>query len=82
MLFSPSPHEAVKTKVVWRKTDEVWWPRGPADPNACLLFVEPVTAELWDGPASAAIAAIEFANARLTGEQPKPDENCKVTLTM
>src|ERR1039457_4169577 len=44
--------------------------------------VEPVTAELWDGPASAAIAAFEFAKARLTGEEPKLGENRKVTVKM
>ena len=71
-----------KTEMVWRKTDEVWWPGGPTDPNVCLLLIEPLTAELWDGPASAAIAAFEFAKARLTGEEPKLGENRKVTVEM
>jgi len=74
--------DAVKTEVVWRKTDEVWWPGGPTDPDVCLLLVEPLTAELWDGPASTAIAAFEFARARLTGEEPKLGENRKVTVKM
>jgi general stress protein 26 len=60
-----------KTKEVWRKTDGVWWPGGPSDPDVCLLRIEPLTAELWDGPASAAATAFEFAKARLTGEEPK-----------
>ena len=37
---------------------------------------------LWDGPASAAIAAFEFARARLTGEEPRLGENRKVTVEM
>jgi hypothetical protein len=45
-------------------------------------LVEPLTAELWDGPASTAIAAFEFARARLTGEEPKLGENRKVTVKM
>ena len=73
--------DAAKTEAVWRKTDEVWW-SGPADPDVCLLLIEPVTAELWDGPASAAIAAFEFAKARLTGDEPKLGENRKVTVEM
>src|SRR5262249_27391601 len=48
------------TKRYWRKTDEVWWHGGPGDPNVCLLQVEPATAELWDGPASAVVTAFEF----------------------
>lgn len=42
--------DAEKTKAAWRKTDEVWWPGGPDDPDVCLLRIEPGTAELWDGP--------------------------------
>jgi general stress protein 26 len=71
-----------KTKASWRKTDEVWWPGGPSDPNVCLLRIEPSTAELWDGPASAVVTAFEFAKARLTGEEPKLGENRKVTVKM
>ncbi len=71
-----------KTKAVWRKTDEVWWPGGPSDPNVCLLRIEPFTAELWDGPASAAVIAFEFAKASLTGSKPKLGENRKVTIKM
>ena len=71
-----------KTEMVWRKTDEVWWRGGPTDPDVCLLLIEPLTAELWDGPASAAIAAFEFTKARLTGEEPKLGENRKVTVEM
>jgi general stress protein 26 len=74
--------DADKTKAAWRETDEAWWPGGPNDPNVCLLRIEPLTAELWDGPASAAVTAFEFAKARLTGEQPKLGENRKVTVKM
>lgn len=75
-------HDADKTAVSWRKTDEVWWPGGPSDPNVCLLRIEPFTGELWDGPASAAVTIFEFAKARLTGEKPNLGENRKVTVKM
>jgi general stress protein 26 len=71
-----------KRKAAWKKTDEVWWPGGPSDPDVCLLQIEPLTAELWDGPASAAIAAFEFVKARLIGKEPKLGENRKVTVKM
>ena len=50
--------------------------------RVCLMCVEPLTAELWDGPASTAVAAFEFAKARLTGEKPNLGENRKVTVKM
>jgi general stress protein 26 len=70
-----------KAAEIWKRTDNVWW-RGPDDPDVCVLRVTPITAELWDGPASKAIAIFEFAKARLTGARPKLGENRKVTVRM
>ncbi|HEY7662531.1 MAG TPA: pyridoxamine 5'-phosphate oxidase family protein [Xanthobacteraceae bacterium] len=70
-----------KAAEIWRSTDNAWW-HGPDDPNVCVLRVRPVTAELWDGPASAAVAAFEFAKARITGAKPNLGENRKVTVKM
>ncbi len=75
-------HDAEKTKAAWRKTDELWWPGGPSDPNVCLLRIEPFIGELWDGPASAMATIFEFAKARFTGERPNLGENRKVTVKM
>jgi general stress protein 26 len=70
-----------KAAEIWKRTDNAWW-NGPDDPNVCVLRVRPVTAELWDGPASAAVAAFEFAKARITAEKPDLGENRKVTVQM
>lgn len=70
-----------KAAEIWKSTDGAWW-RGPQDKNVCLLRVTPITAELWDGPASNAVAIFEFAKARLTGAKPKLGENRKVTVSM
>jgi general stress protein 26 len=70
-----------KAAEIWKATDNVWW-SGPDDPNVCVLRVRPLTAELWDGPASKAVAAFEFAKARLTGKPPHLGENRKITVTM
>jgi len=48
----------------------------------CLLRIEPLSAELWDGPASTARTVFEFAKAWLTGEEPSLGENRKVTVAM
>jgi general stress protein 26 len=71
-----------KAAEIWKKTDDVWWPDGPADHNVRVLRIEPTTAELWDGPSSTAVAAFEFARARITGQKPKLGENRKVTVPL
>jgi general stress protein 26 len=70
-----------KAAAIWKSTDNMWW-HGPDDPNVCVLRVTPVTAELWDGPASKAVAAFEFIKAKLTGDKPNLGENRKVTVSM
>ena len=56
--------DTAKAKRIWRKTDDIWLPGGPDDPNVHVLRVEPLKAELWDGPSSAAGVALEFAKER------------------
>ena len=74
--------DTAKAKEIWKKTDDIWLQGGPDDPNVRVLRVEPVTAELWDGPSSSAGATLEFAKARLTGEKLNFGENRKVTVPM
>ncbi len=52
--------DTAKTKDIWKKTDDIWLPGGPGDPNVRVLRIEPTRAELWDGPSSGAVAAFEF----------------------
>lgn len=74
--------DPAKIEEIWRATDKAWWPDGPEDPNARLLRFEPQTAELWDGPRSAALTAYEFAKAWATGQKPDLGENRKVMVDM
>ena len=74
-------NDHAKAAEIWKTTDSAWW-KGPDDPDVCVLRVKPITAELWDGPASKAVAIYEFAKARITGEKPNLGENRKVTVKM
>ena len=56
--------DTAKAKEIWKKTDDIWLQGGPDDPNVRVLRIEPVTAELWDGPSSAAVVAFECAMKR------------------
>jgi general stress protein 26 len=69
-----------RAKTLWNEEQRVWWPGGPEDPNRLVMKVEPERAEMWDGPASSAVAAFEFAKARLTGTNPNLGEKRKVTV--
>ena len=72
--------DSTKAAEIWKSSDQVWWPDGPEDVNLRVLRVEPQRAELWDGPASSAVAIFELVKARLTGEKPNLGENRKVTI--
>ena len=56
--------DTAKAKDIWKKTDDTWFPDGPDDPNVRVLRIEPVTAELWDGPSSTAVVDFECAKKR------------------
>ena len=74
--------DPAKAREIWKKTDDMWWQGGPDDANARVLRIEPITAELWDGPSSSLVAAYEFAKAKVTGEKPFLGENRKKTVRM
>src|SRR3954469_15733398 len=40
-----------KAAAIWKKTDDMWWPDGPADPNVRVLRLVPERAGLGGGRA-------------------------------
>jgi general stress protein 26 len=74
--------DMARTTELWNSEQQAWWPGGPDDPNVQLMRVELERAEMWDGPASSAVAAFEFAKARATGKKPMLGEKRKVTVKM
>jgi general stress protein 26 len=74
--------DASQAKKLWNREQEAWWPEGPDDPNLLVMKVELDRIEMWDGPASSAVAAFEFAKARWTGTKPNLGENRKVTVQL
>jgi general stress protein 26 len=67
---------------IWHKTDDLWWPAGPDDPNVRVIELTPSRAELWDGPSSSAVATFEIVKSKLTGEKPNLGENRKQTVEL
>lgn len=70
-----------RARMLWNSRQQAWW-IGPDDPNLLVVRVELSRAEMWDGPASSAVAAFEFAEARLTGTKPNLGENRKVAVEL
>jgi general stress protein 26 len=73
--------EALLRKI-WKRSDDVWWHEKERDVNVRVLCLDPSTADLWDGPASSAVAAFEMSKARQTGQQPELGQNRKVSFDM
>jgi len=73
--------DSEQARALWNKKQAVWWD-GPDDPNLLVLRVDLKRAEMWDGPANSAIAAHEFAKARISGEKPDLGERRKVSVGM
>lgn len=56
---------------MWSKAFEVWFPKGPTDPNVTLLAFYPERAEVWDSTGLAGVRFMfEAAKALVTGEPP------------
>jgi general stress protein 26 len=70
-----------RARELWDKKQEAWW-SGPDDPNLLVIRVELWRAEMWDGPANSAVAAFEFAEARMLGIKPNLGEKRKITVDM
>jgi general stress protein 26 len=71
-----------RAKSLWNEQQQAWWPGGPSDPNVLVIRFRPERAEIWDGPASSAVAACEFAKARVTRRRPNLGEKRKRTVTL
>jgi general stress protein 26 len=70
-----------RARALWDSKQNAWW-SGPEDPNLILLRARLKQAEMWDGPASSAVAAFEFAKSRLLGTKPNLGEERKITANL
>jgi general stress protein 26 len=74
--------DTARARTLWDEEQQAWWPGGPSDPNVLVICFKPEKAEIWDGPASSAVASYEFAKARATGKKPNLGEKRKRTVKM
>ncbi len=65
---------------IWTPMTSAWFPGGPEDPDAVLLELTPVAAEIWRGPSSGVLVAFKLATAKILGRQ--PDLGINATIDM
>ncbi|MEP6828047.1 MAG: pyridoxamine 5'-phosphate oxidase family protein [Aestuariivirga sp.] len=66
-------------KEMWNPGAQVFWPKGPGDPNIEAIIVRPVEAEYW-ASSSSLLNSVKMAFAMVTGQKPDLGENEKVAL--
>jgi general stress protein 26 len=67
-----------KAKELWTQGSQVWFPKGPTDPELGLIKVKVGVAEYWDGPSSTMVHAYGYVKAMITGARPTGGENATV----
>jgi general stress protein 26 len=65
---------------IWTPLVGAWFPHGPDDPDVALLALEPVAAEVWNGPSSSVVVALKLATARLLGRTPDLGGNTTIDM--
>ena len=69
-----------KLREIWTPMAGAWFPNGPDDPDATILALTPVSAEIWEGPSSSVVIAFKLATAKILGRA--PDLGVNATLDM
>ena len=69
-----------KLREIWTPIASAWFPNGPDDPDATLLALTPVSAEIWDGPSSSVLVAFKLATAKILGRTPDLGVNATIDM--
>jgi general stress protein 26 len=65
---------------IWTPMASAWFPNGPDDPDATLLALTPVSAEIWNGPSSSVLVAVKLATAKILGRTPDLGVNATIDM--
>lgn len=65
---------------IWTPMTGAWFPGGPGDPDAMLLALTPLSAEIWNGPSSSVLVAFKLATAKILGRQPDLGVNATIDM--
>jgi len=65
---------------IWTPMASAWFPNGPDDPDATLLALTPISAEIWNGPSSSVLVAFKLATAKILGRTPDLGVNATIDM--
>lgn len=72
-------HDRALIKMLWNPGAQAFWPDGPEKADVCVLVVQPVAAQYWDGDGKV-LAAAKFAASLVTGRAVEPGEEGRTAL--
>lgn len=72
--------DAAKTRTLWNKAAEAWFPGGPEDPDLALVAVEVHHAHFWDVKENQLTQLLVMAKAAITGKPPQLGESGEVRV--
>jgi len=61
-------HDRQRKEDLWSVMARPWFPQGVDDPNLAVLRLEPIKAEIWDGPDSTVMRMIAMAASVVAGK--------------
>lgn len=61
-------HDPQRKEQLWSVMARPWFPKGVDDPDLAALRLEPVKAEIWDGPDSTVLRMIAMAASVVAGK--------------
>lgn len=65
---------------IWTPMADAWFPNRADDPDATILALTPISAEIWDGPSSSVLVAFKLATARILGRTPDLGVNATIDM--
>ncbi len=72
--------DRARLKKLWSSGADIFFPKGPTDPDATLVRFQPEFAEFWSGGSGVMAFAVHLVEAKLTGRTPEVGDHAKVAL--
>jgi general stress protein 26 len=61
-------HDSQRKEDLWSVMARPWFPQGVEDPDLAVLKLEPIKAEIWDGPDSSVLRMLAMAASVVVGK--------------
>ena len=66
--YATLSHDPQRKQALWSVMARPWFPQGVDDPDLAVLKLEPIKAEIWDGPDSSVLRMLAMAASVVVGQ--------------